>query len=220
MIDTSTITSDDAIRRILIVQPMKWFKASTGDDGCMAHDDQGTKVSFFVDDSCSWARPLIGRTGIQVSVRTWRHNDKRGLFNADLMPVEKQSAEVRKIIGHQVFDQQDFLNGLDPELVAEAIAKPLPCDEPSTPPKKAASKPKASRKGLTRNVQSGSCKAPSERADPLKFSLLTQNMAEANLLWGSWLKFQQATNNTVGHSTFIAMCALEGVQGVLRKFDK
>lgn len=219
MIDTSDITSDSAIRRVLTVQPVKWFKTERGHDGCMSHDDQGTKVSFFVDESCGWARPLVGRVDLQVSVRTWRLN-KLGLFNADLMPIETQPEKVRSILGHQEFTGQDFLDGLDPELVAEAIAKPLPCDEPPTPSRKAASKLKASRKGLTRNVQSGSCKAPSERAEPLKFSLLTQNMAEANLLWNSWLKFQQATNNTVGHSTFISMCALEGVQSVLRKFDQ
>ena len=213
------ITSDNAIRRVLTVQPVKWFKTNTGNDGCMSYDESGVKVSFFVDDSCSWARPLVGRVDIQVSVRTWRHNDL-GHWNSDLLPVEKQSKEVQSILGHHKFSHQDLIDGLDPEMVAEAIAKPLPCDEPPAPPSRASSKPKTLRKSHGRNVQSGSCKPPAERAEPLRFSLLVQNMAEANLLWNSWLKFQKATDNSVGHSTFIAMCALEGAEAVVRKFEK
>ena len=76
------------------------------------------------------------------------------------------------------------------------------------------------KRRMGRAVNSGSCVAPAERVEPLKFSVLTQNLAESQLLWNGWLQFQEATDNSVGHSTFIGMCALAGVESVLSRYSK
>jgi hypothetical protein len=207
------LTTDDVVRRELLIEPIHWFKKDA-DDGLVGLTDQGVKVYTYVRRESSWARPLVGRLDIAFRVRTWKAMDNG--WAADLLPVLMQPSEIHEVLG--LVD--DAWDQIDPQTKAEAMALPTPCETPLAAPAKPAGKAKTTKRRTGRAVNSGSCVPPTERVEPLKFSALTQNIAESQLLWNGWLQFQEATDNSVGHSTFIGMCALAGVESVLSRFTK
>ena len=207
------LTTDDAVRRELLIEPIHWFKKH-GDDGLVGLTDQGVKVYSYVRRESSWARPLVGRFDISLRVRTWKAMDNG--WAADLLPVLMQPNEIQEMLG-LVDDDWDQI---DPNTKAEAMALPTPCEPPSEAPAKPAGKAKTAKRRTGRAVNSGNCVPPAERVEPLKFSALTQNLAESQVLWNGWLQFQEATDNSVGHSTFLGMCALAGIESVLSRYSK
>lgn len=190
------LTATDAARTEHLVTPIKWFVAGqNGGDGAWAVDERGEKFSLFINRPDAWARPLIGRLDLQLLVRTWGRHDS-GYIKSDLMPLHLQSADVQAAVGL-----------VEPEPDVEPVAP--------KPTKKAAKQP---RQRLGRNVQSGACKSPAERAEPLKWSALVNNVGESNRIWRQWEAFQEATDNEIGLSSFVGMCILEGLDSVVAKY--
>jgi hypothetical protein len=191
------LTTTDAVRTEHLVTPCHWFvSGKNGADGAWATDERGEKFSFFINRQDTWARPLIGREDLEVLVRTWSRSHD-GYIKSDLMPLHLQPEEVQHAVG-----------------LVEAPTTTVA--ESATSTAKKAVKP--ARQRLGRNVQSGSCKPPAERSDPLKWSALVNNLGESNRVWRQWEAFQEATGNEIGLSTFAGMCLLEGLDSVVSKY--
>jgi hypothetical protein len=189
----ATLSTDYAKGTEHTITPTYWFTSErNGAHAFWAVDFFHERFSVYINAADTWALPLVGRTDLPIKVKVYKFHDD-GYFKSDLLKPADQTVAVQKAIA--------------------AVAEETP--KAPKAPKKAA---KPSRQRLGRNVQSGACKSPAERAEPLKWSALVNNVGESNRIWRQWEAFQEATDNEIGLSSFVGMCILEGLDSVVAKY--
>lgn len=201
---TDNITTDDVIdaatRRVLTVRINRWAQSANAADYFTGYTPENTELAMCWLNKDVWAKPLVGREGVTVLVRTYREMSTENSirrWKADLVPIDSQTDEVKRLLGF-----------VEP---AEPPSKPAPKAQGNAKPKV-----RTTSQAGARRAQPGHTKAPAEKNDPTKDTMVHPSMAAAERLHSLAIKFTDSTG--VGKSEFLAMAAMEGALAVMEKY--